>query len=292
MITVPLTHLVNYIDHRLRTGKVTKSGPVSGLEEVTEQASVTGVQAVEKPAFKGGSLKISNLTMAYGDIDVLKDISLEVPAGSVTCVIGPSGSGKSTLLRGLNRLVEPKSGAVTLDGSNVLTMQPEKLRRRIGMVFQHFNLFPDHTALQNVSLALNKVKKIPIAEARKLAEERLSEVGLASRMNHRPANLSGGQQQRVAIARTLAMEPEVILFDEVTSALDPELVKGVLELMTDLGKRGMTMLVVTHEMGFARKVADQVVFMDEGRIVEVGLPEQIFDHPKNDRLQHFLNEVL
>ncbi|SNY93624.1 polar amino acid transport system permease protein [Cohaesibacter sp. ES.047] len=292
IITVPLTHLVNYIDDRLRTGKVTKSGPVSGLEEVTEQASVPNLPAVEKPAFRGGSLKISNLTMAYDDIDVLKDISLEVPAGSVTCVIGPSGSGKSTLLRGLNRLVEPKSGAVTLDSSDVLTMHPEKLRRRIGMVFQHFNLFPDHTALQNVSLALNKVKKMPIAEARKLAEERLSEVGLASRMNHRPANLSGGQQQRVAIARTLAMEPEVILFDEVTSALDPELVKGVLELMTDLGKRGMTMLVVTHEMGFARKVADQVVFMDEGRIVEAGTPEQIFDHPKNDRLQHFLQEVL
>ncbi|SFO16485.1 polar amino acid transport system permease protein [Cohaesibacter marisflavi] len=290
IITVPLTHLVNYIDDRLRTGRIVKQAPVSGLEEVTEQAAVKNADA--RPTFKGGSLKIDHLTMAYGEVEVLKDVTLEVPAGSVTCVIGPSGSGKSTLLRGLNRLVEPKAGAVTLDGSDVLTMQPETLRRRIGMVFQQFNLFPDHTALQNVSLALNKVKKMSTAEARKLAEERLTDVGLASRMNHRPANLSGGQQQRVAIARTLAMEPEVILFDEVTSALDPELVKGVLELMTDLGKRGMTMVVVTHEMGFARKVADQVVFMDEGRIIEAGAPQQIFDNPKNERLKHFLQEVL
>jgi len=159
-------------------------------------------------------------------------------------------------------------------------------------VFQHFNLFPDHTALENVMLSLTKIKKMPMREARRTAEARLAEVGLAGRQGHRPAGLSGGQQQRVAIARALAMDPEVVLFDEVTSALDPELVKGVLDLMANLGRQGMTMAVVTHEMGFARKVADQVVFMDEGRIVEVGPPEQIFDNPQSDRLKRFLAEVL
>lgn len=171
-------------------------------------------------------------------------------------------------------------------------MKPESLRRRVGMVFQHFNLFPDHTALENVMLSLTKIKRMPKGEARRVAEMRLTEVGLAGRKDHRPASLSGGQQQRVAIARALAMDPEVILFDEVTSALDPELVKGVLDLMANLGRQGMTMAVVTHEMGFARKVADQVVFMDEGRIVEAGPPGQIFDNPRSERLKRFLAEVL
>jgi polar amino acid transport system permease protein len=173
-----------------------------------------------------------------------------------------------------------------------LTMKPEKLRRRVGMVFQHFNLFPDHTALENVMLALARIKGMPKREAERVAEGRLADVGLAARKHHRPARLSGGQQQRVAIARALAMDPEVILFDEVTSALDPELVKGVLDLMADLGRRGMTMVIVTHEMGFARKVADQVVFMDEGRVVEVGTPMAIFDSPQSPRLKRFLAEVL
>jgi polar amino acid transport system permease protein len=230
--------------------------------------------------------------MAYGDLNVLKQVSLAVKAGSVTCVIGPSGSGKSTLLRCLNRLVEPKAGNVLLDGTTILTMKPETLRRRVGMVFQHFNLFPDHTAFENVMLALVKIKRLPKREARRIAEASLADVGLASRKDHRPGRLSGGQQQRVAIARALAMEPEVILFDEVTSALDPELVKGVLDLMADLGRRGMTMVVVTHEMGFARKVADQVIFMDEGRVVETGSPSEIFDNPKSPRLKRFLAEVL
>ena len=292
VITVPLTHLVNAIDNRLRIGKQRPSTVTSGLEEVSELEGA-GQGAAERGAeFKGGSLEIRNLGMAYGELDVLKGVSLSVKPGSVTCVIGPSGSGKSTLLRCLNRLVEPKAGDILLDGGSILTMKPEKLRRRVGMVFQHFNLFPDHTALENVMLSPDRIKGLPKEEAERIAKARLADVGLASRQHHRPGGLSGGQQQRVAIARALAMEPEVILFDEVTSALDPELVKGVLNLMADLGKRGMTMVVVTHEMGFARRVADQVVFMDEGRIVEAGTPEQIFDNPQSPRLKRFLAEVL
>ena len=179
-----------------------------------------------------------------------------------------------------------------LAGESTLGANPDTLRTRIGMVFQHFNLFPDHTAEENVALALWSVKGMPKARAMETARRRLAEVGLAERADHRPRDLSGGQQQRVAIARALAMEPEVMLFDEATSALDPELVKGVLNLMAGLGRRGMTMLVVTHEMGFARKVADQVVFMDEGEVVEAGTPAQLFDNPRSERLQRFLSEVL
>jgi polar amino acid transport system ATP-binding protein len=171
-------------------------------------------------------------------------------------------------------------------------MRPELLRAQLGMVFQQFNLFPDHTALDNVALAVHSVKHVSKAEARKIAAERLADVGLANRADHRPRDLSGGQQQRVAIARALAMEPKAMLFDEVTSALDPELVKGVLRLMERLARGGMTMVVVTHEMGFARSVADQVIFMDQGVIVEAGTPDQMFDSPKSDRLQTFLSEVL
>ncbi|MBB2676973.1 UNVERIFIED_ORG: polar amino acid transport system permease protein [Rhizobium esperanzae] len=292
VITVPLTHFVNYIDARLRLGKQGRgSGAASGLVEVSELQAAAGPVA-DAPRFKGGALDIRGLSMAYGELEVLKGIDLDIAPGSVTCVIGPSGSGKSTLLRCLNRLVEPKGGDILLDGDSILAMRPERLRRRVGMVFQHFNLFPDHTALENVMLSLTRIKKMPKRQARRIAEARLAEVGLAARSDHRPAGLSGGQQQRVAIARALAMDPEVILFDEVTSALDPELVKGVLDLMATLGRQGMTMVVVTHEMGFARRVADQVVFMDEGRIVEAGCPEQIFDNPRSERLQRFLAEVL
>jgi polar amino acid transport system ATP-binding protein len=242
--------------------------------------------------YEGSSLELIDLTMAYGDIEVLRKVNLTVPPGTTTCIIGPSGSGKSTLLRGVNRLHEPKSGDVRLAGDSVLTQKPDAVRKRIGLVFQHFNLFPDHTAEQNVALALRNVKGLSKAESLRIARERLAEVGLAERADHRPRDLSGGQQQRVAIARALAMEPEVMLFDEVTSALDPELVKGILNLMAGLAQRGMTMLVVTHEMGFARKVADQVVFMDEGRVVEAGKPADLFDRPQSPRLQRFLSEVL
>ena len=242
--------------------------------------------------YEGSSLELRDLTMAYGDIDVLRGVSVNVPQGTTTCIIGPSGSGKSTLLRGVNRLHEPESGDVLLSGKSILSQKPDAVRRRIGLVFQHFNLFPDHSALDNVALALRNVKGLSKAEARLIAHERLTEVGLAERADHRPRDLSGGQQQRVAIARALAMEPEVMLFDEATSALDPELVKGVLNLMANLAQRGMTMLVVTHEMGFARKVADQVVFMDEGKVVEAGEPARLFDAPQSDRLRRFLSEVL
>ncbi|AYG63370.1 amino acid ABC transporter permease/ATP-binding protein [Rhizobium jaguaris] len=300
VITVPLTHFVNYIDARLRLGRQGRgSGAASGLVEVSELQAASGTQTATDavntshgPRFKGGALKIRDLSMAYGDLEVLKGIDLDIAPGTVTCIIGPSGSGKSTLLRCLNRLVEPRRGDILLDGESILAMKPEGLRRRVGMVFQHFNLFPDHTALENVMLSLTKIKGMPKSEALRIAKARLDEVGLAARSDHRPAGLSGGQQQRVAIARALAMNPEVVLFDEVTSALDPELVKGVLGLMANLGRQGMTMAVVTHEMGFARKVADQVVFMDEGRIIESGKPQQIFDNPKSERLKRFLAEVL
>jgi polar amino acid transport system ATP-binding protein len=242
--------------------------------------------------YRGSSLELVDVTMAYGDIDVIRGVSLTVAPGTTTCIIGPSGSGKSTLLRGVNRLHEPKSGRVMLAGDDALRMKPESLRTRVGLVFQHFNLFPDHTALENVALALRTVKGMSRAESLRVAAERLDDVGLGERSDHRPRDLSGGQQQRVAIARALAMEPEVMLFDEATSALDPELVKGVLNLMAGLALRGMTMLVVTHEMGFARKVADQVVFMDEGLVVEAGTPAQLFDDPQSPRLQRFLSEVL
>lgn len=242
--------------------------------------------------FQGSSLKLTDVTMAYGDIEILHNINLEVAPGTTTCIIGPSGSGKSTLLRGINRLHEPKHGDVLVNGSSILGDRPDEVRKRIGMVFQHFNLFPDHTALQNVALAPWKVKGMNRKKAEDLAARRLNEVGLAERSDHRPRDLSGGQQQRVAIARALAMEPEIMLFDEATSALDPELVKGVLKLMADLCQRGMTMVVVTHEMGFARKVADQVVFMDEGEVIESGSPDDLFNYPKSDRLRRFLDEVL
>jgi polar amino acid transport system ATP-binding protein len=260
----------------------------SKIKETTTAAPAVGT----KPTFHGSSLELVDLSMAYGEIDVLKNVSLSVAPGTTTCIIGPSGSGKSTLLRGINRLHEPKSGDVLINGKSVLREKPDSVRLRIGMVFQHFNLFPDHTALENVALAPWKVKGLSKSAARKLAADRLQEVGLGDRSDHRPRDLSGGQQQRVAIARALAMHPEIMLFDEATSALDPELVKGVLSLMAGLCERGMTMVVVTHEMGFARKVADQVVFMDEGEVVEAGTPGDLFDRPKSARLQRFLSEVL
>ncbi|PZX13154.1 amino acid ABC transporter permease/ATP-binding protein [Celeribacter halophilus] len=292
VITVPLTHLINYFDHRLRAGKrPSNQQPASGLEEVDELNAVPR-NTSEATNFNGGSLSIEGLRLSYGDMEVLRGIDLEVPKNSVTCVIGPSGSGKSTLLRSLNRLVEMNAGKVLLDGSDIRNMKPETLRARVGMVFQHFNLFPDHTARENIMLSLTKIKGMSLDEARNIADARLADVGLQGRGDHRPVNLSGGQQQRVAIARALAMDPEVVLFDEVTSALDPELVKGVLNLMAELGRRGMTMVVVTHEMGFARQVADQIVFMDEGKIVESGTPDEMFNAPKTDRLKKFFAEVL
>jgi polar amino acid transport system ATP-binding protein len=238
------------------------------------------------------SLAANDIHLAFGSNAVLRGVNVEVPAGTAAAIIGPSGSGKSTLLRTLNRLYEPDRGDILLDGRSVLRDDPDKLRQRIGMVFQHFNLFPHRTVLDNVALAPRRLKKLSAGEARELALAQLDRVGLKHKAEVRPATLSGGQQQRVAIARALAMAPQVMFFDEATSALDPELVKGILALIAELGADGMTMVVVTHEMGFARSTADSVVFMDHGKVVESGTPDKIFTSAETDRLQRFLSQVL
>ncbi|KQU49395.1 peptide ABC transporter ATP-binding protein [Rhodococcus sp. Leaf278] len=238
------------------------------------------------------SLAGKDIHLSFGTNKVLRGVSIDVPAGTTTTVIGPSGSGKSTLLRALNRLHEPEQGDILLDGKSVLKDDPDKLRQRIGMVFQQFNLFPHKTVADNIALGPQKLLGLSKDAARAAAMDQLELVGLANKADSRPGNLSGGQQQRVAIARALAMKPEVMFFDEATSALDPELVKGVLALMADLAKGGMTMVVVTHEMGFARSVSNRVLFMDHGSAVETGTPEQLFDDPHTDRLKTFLSQVL
>jgi len=237
---------------------------------------------------------LRGLAKSFGHNDVLRGIDLEIAAGQVVCVIGPSGSGKSTLLRCINRLEEPTGGTVEVDGADICAKGADidELRTHMGMVFQSFNLFPHMTVLGNVTCALRTVKRMPANEAERIGRARLADVGMEHKASARPAQLSGGQQQRVAIARALAMDPSVMLFDEVTSALDPELVKGVLDVMTRLAQGGMTMVVVTHEMGFAREVADRVIFMDGGRIVEDGPPQQLFEAPRTDRLRDFLSQVL
>ncbi|HWH32605.1 MAG TPA: amino acid ABC transporter ATP-binding protein [Egibacteraceae bacterium] len=237
---------------------------------------------------------LRGLRKRFGNAEVLRGIDLEIAAGEVVCVIGPSGSGKSTMLRCVNRLEEPSGGAVEIDGQDITGpgVDINAIRSRVGMVFQHFNLWPHKTALANVALAPRKVKGLSRAEAEKIARARLEEVGLADKADARPSHLSGGQQQRVAIARALAMDPDVMLFDEVTSALDPELVKEVLDVMRGLAREGMTMIVVTHEMGFAREAAHRVVFLDHGRVVEEGPPQRLFDDPHTERLRTFLGQVL
>ncbi|MFG1883664.1 amino acid ABC transporter ATP-binding protein [Micromonospora sp. NPDC049102] len=238
------------------------------------------------------SVDARDVHLAFGSNRVLRGVDLSVPRGATACVIGPSGSGKSTLLRTLNRLIEPDRGDVLLDGRSVLRDDPDALRQRVGMVFQQFNLFPHMSVLRNVTLALRRLRKLGEDEAVQVARAQLELVGLAGKADARPAQLSGGQQQRVAIARALALRPEVMLFDEATSALDPELVKGVLGVMADLSAAGMTMVVVTHEMGFARQVADTVAFMDRGVVLEAGPPEQIFEGAEHPRLRRFLAQVL
>ncbi|WP_067976852.1 amino acid ABC transporter ATP-binding protein [Mycolicibacter icosiumassiliensis] len=238
------------------------------------------------------SLAAKGIQLSFGKHQVLRGVDLDVPAGATAAVIGPSGSGKSTMLRTLNRLHEPDDGDVLLGGRSVLTDDPDELRQRIGMVFQHFNLFPHRSVLDNITLAPRKLRGMSDDAARELALSLLDRVGLKNKATARPAALSGGQQQRVAIARALAMQPQVMLFDEATSALDPELVKGILALIAELGADGMTMVVVTHEMGFARSASDTVVFMDRGKVVESGPPDQIFDNAETQRLQKFLSQVL
>ncbi|OYP49334.1 amino acid ABC transporter ATP-binding protein (PAAT family) [Lachnotalea glycerini] len=239
-------------------------------------------------------LKVNKLSKYYGELEVLKNINLCIEAGQVVCIIGPSGSGKSTFLRCLNLLEIPTSGKIFYQGNNVMDMTSEikELRKKVGMVFQRFNLFPLKTVLQNVTMAPVLINKVSKEEANNMALDLLKKVGLAEKANVYPSTLSGGQQQRVAIARALAMNPEMLLFDEPTSALDPELVGDVLDVMKQLAKEGMTMVVVTHEMGFAREISDRVIFMDGGYIIEDDTPQEIFTNPKHKRTKEFLSRVL
>lgn len=249
-------------------------------------------------------IKVNQINKYFGELHVLKDINLEIKKGEVVVIIGPSGSGKSTLLRCINYLEKIQEGTIEIEGKPIglvksggkLKEMPEKqlneMRSQVGMVFQNFNLFPHRTSAENITMAMQTVKNMKKSEAKMIAKELMNKVGLSDKSEVYPGNLSGGQKQRVAIARALAMKPKVMLFDEPTSALDPELVGEVLSVMKDLAKEGMTMTVVTHEMGFAKEVADRVVVMDEGRIIEEGSPEIIFSNPKNQRTREFLSKIL
>lgn len=240
-------------------------------------------------------IEVKNITKIFkGSVKALDNVSMDIYRGEKIAVIGPSGSGKSTFLRCINLLEEPNSGEIVVDGTNIMDKDCDinKMRRKMGMVFQQFNLFPHMTVLKNITIAPMKLKKATKDNAQKKAMELLERVGLVEKADAYPSQLSGGQKQRIAIARALAMEPEIMLFDEPTSALDPEMVGEVLEVMTDLAKAGMTMVVVTHEMGFAREVSDRVVFMDSGKILEEGTPDDIFNNSKNERTKEFLRKVL
>ena len=239
-------------------------------------------------------IRIEHVWKFFGQMAALQDVSLDVHRGEKVVVIGPSGSGKSTMLRSINRLEEINSGLIAVDGVDINDPKNDinKIRQNLGMVFQQFNLFPHKTVLHNLTMAPIKLRGMAKRDAENLAMELLKRVGIGDKANAYPAMLSGGQQQRVAIARALAMQPELMLFDEPTSALDPEMVGEVLDVMVNLAKDGMTMICVTHEMGFARSVADRVVFMADGQILEVGTPAEIFDAPKHPRLQQFLKQVL
>jgi polar amino acid transport system ATP-binding protein len=247
-------------------------------------------------------VKLEGICKRFGKLEVLKGVDLEVSKGEVVCILGPSGSGKSTFLRCVNLLEPPEEGDISIEGHDICkgpgsgtgeeSWELDFVRQRVGIVFQQFNLFPHKTALENVTLAPEEVLGRSRAQARENATQLLERVGLGDKLNEYPEQLSGGQQQRVAIARALAMDPHVMLFDEVTSALDPELVKEVLDVIRELASEGMTMIIVTHEIGFAREVADRIVFMDEGRIVEQGKPEDILDNPREERTKRFLGLVL
>ncbi len=239
-------------------------------------------------------ISIKNVNKFFGTFQALDDVSLTVDMGQKVVVLGPSGSGKSTLLRTINQLEEISSGSIVVDGQEVNDPNNDinRIREEVGMVFQSFNLFRHKNVLENLTLAPIKLKKEPVQQAEKRAMELLEKVGIVDKASSYPVQLSGGQQQRVAIARALAMEPKIMLFDEPTSALDPEMIGEVLDVMATLAREGMTMVVVTHEMGFAREVADKVVFMDEGKIVEIAHPDRFFDHPEHNRTKKFLEQIL
>lgn len=239
-------------------------------------------------------INVENLSKNFGDLKVLKNISTTINKGEIISIIGPSGSGKSTFLRCINKLEEPTEGHIYIDGMDLMDKKTDinKIRERVGMVFQHFNLFPNMTVLENLTLSPIMVKKESKDEAEKYALYLLEKVGLLDKAKSYPTQLSGGQKQRIAIARALAMKPEVILFDEPTSSLDPEMIKEVLDVMRDLAKEGMTMLIVTHEMGFARNVGNRILFMDNGEIIEDCSPKDFFENPTNERIKDFLNKVL
>ena len=239
-------------------------------------------------------IKVENLSKNFGKLKVLKNISTTINKGEIISIIGPSGSGKSTFLRCINKLEEPTEGHIYINDMDLMDKKTDinKIRERVGMVFQHFNLFPNMTVLENLTLSPIMVKKESKEEAEKYALYLLEKVGLSDKANSYPTQLSGGQKQRIAIARALAMKPEVILFDEPTSALDPEMIKEVLDVMRDLAKEGMTMLIVTHEMGFARNVGNRILFMDNGEIIEDCSPKDFFENPTNERIKDFLNKVL
>lgn len=239
-------------------------------------------------------IEIKDLHKSFGKLNVLKGIDDFVDKGEVVVIIGPSGSGKSTYLRCINKMEEPTQGKILVEGMDITNSKTDinVIRQQVGMVFQHFNLFPNMTVLENITLAPIKVKKMNKEEAEKIAYNLLDKVGLHEKANEYPSKLSGGQKQRIAIARALAMNPDVMLFDEPTSALDPEMVKEVLDVIKDLAKEGMTMMIVTHEMGFAKEVGTRLIFMDEGKILEVGDPREVFDNPKEERTKLFLSKVL
>ena len=239
-------------------------------------------------------INVENLSKNFGNLKVLKNISTTINKGEIISIIGPSGSGKSTFLRCINKLEEPTEGHIYIDDMDLMDKNTDinKIRERVGMVFQHFNLFPNMTVLENLILSPTIVKKETKEEAEKYALYLLQKVGLSDKANSYPNQLSGGQKQRIAIARALAMKPEVILFDEPTSALDPEMIKEVLDVMRNLAKEGMTMLIVTHEMGFARNVGNRILFMDNGEIIEDCSPKDFFENPTNERIKDFLNKVL
>ena len=239
-------------------------------------------------------IRIENLYKRFGKLEVLKGIDINVEKGEIIAIIGPSGSGKSTFLRCINRLEEPSEGKIFVDGENILSKETNinKIREKVGMVFQHFNLFPHKNVIKNITLAPIKIKNYSLELAEKKADKLLSKVGLLDKKYAFPNQLSGGQKQRIAIARALAMEPEVMLFDEPTSALDPEMIKEVLDVMIELAREGMTMLIVTHEMGFAKNVATRILFMNDGKILEDEKPEEFFNNPKHSRTKEFLYKVL